>query len=194
MRCADASRQLQLYIDHRLTFEQMRILEAHIATCAVCQRELLVLEEVSTSFHMLVSVAEPEDLTMRIMQQVAITPQYKRRKIPYTRKKERVFSLLRPSLPELIAIVLLATITTLGILWQQPAIRSTLPLANEHDPISLAILNMLHLLNIYGNSNTLLLLIWVVGAFLGVFITFVLAGNELRSHWFKAMMDRLPVR
>jgi hypothetical protein len=194
MRCADASRQLQLYIDHRLTLEQMRLLEAHIVTCAVCQRELLILEEVSASFRTLTTVAEPEDLTMRIMQQIAITPQLQRGNTLYTRKKTGVSSLLRPSLPELIAVVLLATITTLGILWQQPAIRSAWPLANEHDSISLAFLNFLHLLGVDGNSSTLLLLIWVVGAFLGVFITLALAGNELRSHWFKAMMDRLPVR
>jgi hypothetical protein len=194
MRCAEATKQLQLYIDHRLTVEQMRTLEAHIVTCADCQRELLVLEEVSASFQSLTSVAEPEDLTMRIMQQVAITPQHHRGKMPYRRKKERVYSLLRPSLPELIAVVLLATMTTLGILWQQPAIRSVLPFANGHDSISIAILNILHLFSISTNSGTLLLLIWVVGAFLGIFITLALAGNELRSHWFKAMMDRLPVR
>jgi hypothetical protein len=194
MRCADASRQLQLYIDQRLTLAQMRILESHIAACAVCQRELLVLEEVSTSFHSLASVAEPADLTMRIMQQVAIMPQHSKRKMLYRRKKERVYSLLRPSLPELIAVVLLATITTLGILWRQPAIRSALPLVYSHDPFSLTILNILHLLSVYSNSGAFLLLIWVVGAFLGIFITLALAGNELRSHWFKAMMDRLPVR
>ncbi len=123
MRCADASRQLQLYIDSRLTLAQMRVLEAHIATCAACQREFWVLEEVSTSFRTLTTVAEPEDLTTRILQQVAITPQQQRRKSLFSRKKERVYSLLRPSLPEVIAVVLLATITTLGILWQQPAIR-----------------------------------------------------------------------
>jgi hypothetical protein len=196
MRCADAHTQLQLYIDQRLTLEQIRLLETHIAACATCRRELSALEAVSTSFQALISVAEPEDLTLRIMQQIAVTPQLQRqwKTWRYRRKKERVYSLLRPSLPELIAVVLLATVTTLGILWQQPAIRSALPIANGHDPVSLAVLNFLHLFSVFADSGALLLLIWVVGALLGVCITLILAGNELRSHWFKAMMDRLPVR
>ena len=44
------------------------------------------------------------------------------------------------------------------------------------------------------NSGTLTLAFWVVGTILGVCITLALAGNEMRSQWFKAMMERLPVR
>ena len=184
MRCGEAARQLQLYIDRRLTVEQVRVLEAHIADCRVCQRDLYLLEEIATFVRDVVPIAEPADLTMRIMQQVAITPQ---------RPKERNFVLWRPSLAELLAVVLLATISTLGVMWQQPSLRAALPFANGHDSFSLAFLNLLHSLS-DGNTALLLLALWVVGAALGVCITLILAGSELRAQWFKAMLERLPVR
>jgi hypothetical protein len=54
-------------------------------------------------------------------------------------------------------------------------------------------LNSLHQLLSYDMS-ALILALWIVGALLGVFITLLLVGDEVRSQWFKAMMDRLPVR
>jgi hypothetical protein len=38
-----------------------------------------------------------------------------------------------------------------------------------------------------------MLFFWVIGTALGVWITLVLAGSEMRNMWLKAMMDRLPV-
>lgn len=184
MRCGEAARQLQLYIDRRLTVEQVRVLESHIADCRACQRELCLLEEVATFVRDVVPIAEPADLTTRIMRRVAITPQ---------RPKERNFVLWRPSLVELLAIVLLATVSTLGIMWQQPSLRAALPFANGHDSFSLAFLNLLHSLS-DGNTALLLLALWIVGAAVGVCITLLLAGGELRTQWFKAMLERLPVR
>lgn len=184
MRCGEAARQLQLYIDRRLTVEQVRVLEAHIADCRACQRELYLLEKVATLVRDVVPIAEPADLTARIMRQVALTPQ---------RPRERQFVLWRPSLAELLAVVLLATISTLGVMWQQPSLRSALPFANGHDSFSLAFLTLLHALS-DGNTALLLLALWIVGAALGVCITLILAGSELRAQWFKAMLERLPVR
>ncbi len=183
MRCSAASKQLQLYIDKQLTVQQVRQLETHLTTCRTCQEDLLLLEKVASSLRELPPVAEPANLTIQIMQRVAMTPQ---------KPRER-YSLLRPSLLEALAVVLLATITTLGIIWQQPTLRAVLPFANGHDLISQAFANTLNML-INENMGTLMLALWVVGTLLGVCITLALAGNEMRTEWFKAMMDRLPVR
>ncbi len=183
MRCSAASKQLQLYIDKQLTVQQVRQLETHLTTCRTCQEDLLLLEKVASSLRELPPVAEPANLTIQIMQRVAMTPQ---------KPRER-YSLLRPSLLEALAVVLLATITTLGIIWQQPTLRAVLPFANGHDPISQSFANTLNML-INENMGTLMLALWVVGTLLGVCITLALAGNEMRTEWFKAMMDRLPVR
>ena len=183
MRCSAASKQLQLYIDKQLTVQQVRQLETHLTTCRTCQEDLLLLEKVASSLRELPPVAEPANLTIQIMQRVAMTPQ---------KPRER-YSLLRPSLLEALAVVLLATITTLGIIWQQPTLRAVLPFANGHDLISQAFANILNML-INGNTGPLMLALWVVGALLGICITLALAGNEMRTEWLKAMMDRLPVR
>ncbi len=184
MRCAEAVHQLQLYIDSRLTVKQTRTLEAHVAGCAACQRELALLEEVAQSVHNLKFVAEPEDLAARIMQRVALDS--RRRGTPR-------FSLLRLSLLELLTVISLATIATIGSILAQPSVRTLLPFANGHDAFSLAFMNTLQTLAAI-NIHTLILACWVVGTILGVCITLLLAGDEMRAEWFKAVMMRLPVR
>ena len=184
MRCSKATRHLQLYIDSQLTLDQVRALEAHLARCAACRNEWLLLEEVASTLGDLKPVAEPADLTLHIMQRVAMSPQ---------QRKNKQYSLLRPSLMEMLAIVLLATITTLGIIVEQPALRAALPLVNGHDLLSQAFSNTLNML-ITGNAGPLTLALWVGGTIIGVCITLVLVGNEIRSQWFKAMVERLPVR
>jgi len=184
MHCREAAQKLQLYLDNRLTIEQARPLEAHVANCAACLEELVLLEEVTQNLHAITVIAEPDDLNEQIMRRVAMTAQ---------RTKSPRFSLLRPSLAELLVVVLLATIATLGPILQQPSLRALLPFANGHDSLSLAVMSLLHMLTTAG-SNTLILALWVIGTVLGICITLVVAGNEMRSLWFKAVMERLPVR
>lgn len=100
--------------------------------------------------------------------------------------------LFRPSLAELLAAGLLATITTLGVLLGQPSVRESLPLTDGHDIFSILFLSLRHII-LGMNSGTLMLVFWVLGTVLGVWITLALAGNEVRSQWLKAMLDRLPV-
>ena len=181
MRCSDATRQLQFYIDHRLPLQSMRALEAHIASCTTCHRELMLLEEVTTSLRTMQPIVEPADLTVRIMQRVAEHPR---------RQRKGGYSLLRPSFMEMLAVFFLATITTLGFIWNQPALRAMLP---GHAASAQPFLNMLSMLAA-SNAGPLMLALWVVGAIIGIWITLALVGDEMRAEWFKAMMDRLPVR
>ncbi len=183
MRCSEASRLLQLSIDMRLNMDQVRRLEEHLTRCPGCRNELYLLEEVGASLRGLTPVVEPVQLTANIMQLVAMTPQ---------RRSRKQYSLLRPSLAELLVVVLLATITTFGIIWDQPSLRAALPFANGHDSLSQAFFAALNLL-VAGNPSTLSLLLWIGGALLGVCITLALVGTEIRREWFKAMLDRLPV-
>ena len=184
MRCTESAHLLQLYVDRQLTVEQTRMLEAHVAHCARCQEELALLEEVVQGARKLKLVAEPEDLTVRIMQRVAMTPQ-----APSAAR----FSLLRLSLIELLAAVVLATIARLGSILAQPSVRALLPFANGHDSLSMAFINVLHTLATI-NISTLIGVCWIVGTALGVCITLALAGDEMRAMWFKGVMERLPVR
>jgi hypothetical protein len=183
MHCSKAVQQLQFYVDKQLTLEQMRALELHISTCATCQNELFLLEQIEQALRGIEPVAEPADLTANIMRRVALSPQ---------RREKPAFVLFRPSFTELLAAVLLATFTTLGVILAQPSLRAALPIANGHDILSLLFLNVLHTL-VTVDSQALMLSFWIVGTVLGVWITLALAGNEMRTEWFKAVMDRLPV-
>lgn len=183
MHCQEAGQQLQLYIDERLTLEQVRNLEAHVARCAGCREELAALEEISRQFKMVQMVAEPENMHAQIMRRVALAP----------RRSQQPFFPWRPSLAEWLAAILLATVATLGSILAQPSVRALLPFANGHDSLSLAFMNLVHNL-ISMNTSTLILVLWVFGTLLGICITLAFAGSELRSRWFKAMMDHLPVR
>ena len=75
MLCSEAHQQLHYYIDGPLPMLQRRLLKAHLSACTACQNELLLLQEVVDSIHDLQPVAEPTDMTMRIIERVATSPQ-----------------------------------------------------------------------------------------------------------------------
>ena len=186
MRCKEASQQLQLYLDNRLTIEQVRSLEAHLISCNACREELIMFESMINDLESFKVVAEPDDLNEKIMRRVALAAT---QQAPSPSK----FSLWRPSLLEILVAAALATVATIGTILQQPAIRSLLPVANGHDRLSLMFINLLHTL-ISVDSTALILALWIAGTVLGVGITLIFAGSEMRTQWFKAMMERLPVR
>lgn len=190
MRCSMATHLLQLYIDKRLPVKEMRVLEAHLSECATCRQELSFLETIENALNNIESVKEPPNLTANIMRRVALSG--KRTPELAKARQESSFILFRPSLSELIAVVLLATVTTFGIFMQQPTLRSLLPLINGHDRLTLMLMEIWNFF-LSVNSNTLMLVFWVFGTILGVWITLLLAGSEMRNLWLKAMIDRLPV-
>ena len=186
MRCKEASQQLQLYLDNNLTIQQVRMLEAHLAFCNTCLEELTTFETIVNDLETFKVVVEPDDLNERIMHRVAIAASQQNMSPSH-------FSLWHPSLLEILVAATLATIATIGTILQQPSIRSLLPFANGHDGLSLAYLNILHTL-MTVDSTTLILALWIAGTLLGVCITLIFAGSEMRTQWLKAMMERLPVR
>ncbi len=187
MRCDKAAWQLQLYLDGQLSLEDVRVLEAHLSTCSACQTELHALEKMFRAFQEMEQVVEPANLTAHIMRRVALDVQQKEKKV-----RETSFTLLRPSLQELMSAMLLATVSMLGLILAQPTLRTMLPIANGHDAISLLFINLIQNLTTMS-PGTLSLMLWVIGTVIGVWITLALAGDEMRTEWYKAVMDRLPV-
>lgn len=179
MHCSKAVQQLQLYIDHQLPLHQIRVLEAHLSTCEACLQEYRLLEDVTSALHAIAPIVEPANLTSNIMQRVAMSE---------LRKEEQLYRSLRPSSAELLLVLMLATVATLFLIIAQPRLRDSLPIADGLATFSLLLSDMLHLFINLGSVG-----LWVVGTLLGVCITLMVAGNEMRSLWFKAMMDRLPV-
>ncbi|GAC1375194.1 MAG: hypothetical protein NVS2B12_30870 [Ktedonobacteraceae bacterium] len=186
MKCSYATRMLQLYIDEQLTLEQVRMLEAHVYTCPSCREEFFLLEVVKRSLNTMELVAEPGDLTLNVMRRVALSPR------EVDARELQTFVLFRPSLPEILAAIALATVAMLGLALEQPAVRAVvLPVANGHDSLSLFFSTLLSSLGA-TNSETLMLGLWVIGALLGVWITLAVAGADMRSVWLRAVVDRLP--
>jgi anti-sigma factor RsiW len=189
MTCSRAAQLLQLYIDRRLTMRKMRELEYHLSQCSACRCELHLLETMDVALRQLEPVAEPANLTEVIMQRVALSP----RSSDARSRREVAYAWFHISLSELLSVVLLATIATLGVILGQPSLRSVLPFANGHDQLSRFFIGLWGSLMGGMSSSTLMLVFWICGTFLGIWITLILAGSEVRTQWLKAVMDRLPV-
>jgi hypothetical protein len=202
MRCSQAHFLLQLYIDNRLdnrldnqldrqlTLQQIRALEIHLSTCSACREEFRYLKMVSEVLDTTEPVVEPADLAMRVMQRVAQSTQ--REQMTPALEQPPTLIPLRFSWGEMISAIVLATLTMTAIIFTQPTMRAMLPIANGHDHVSLFIVSTWHML-LTIDSHTLLTAIWIVGTFLGIWITLLVAGSDMRNQWFKAVMDRLPV-
>jgi predicted anti-sigma-YlaC factor YlaD len=192
MHCAKATRLIQLYVDKQLKLNQIRALEAHLAVCPACRKEVSLFEEVIGVLGRMEVIAEPADLTANIMKRVALSKQQmKRIRQEYQERNMRVAP-FRLSLQELATVVLLATVAMLGITLGQPSLRAVLPIANGYDGFSLFCIHLWDEV-ISINSGTLMLAFWVVGTLLGVWITLTLVGADMRNAWFRAVLDRWPV-
>src|SRR5262249_19080741 len=154
------------------------VLEAHVASCATCREQLVFLEAVSCGLDSLKLVVEPADMHEQIMQKVALTTARKQQSL--RERQPEGFKLLRPSLGEILAAALLATVATLITLLQQPFLRALLPATKGNDPFSLFYMQAVHMLTSI-DINTLSLALWIIGTLLGVLITLVVAGNDLRT-------------
>lgn len=189
MKCSKATRMLQLYVDQQLTLEQIRALETHVYDCHACREELFSLEEIQRSLNTMHMVAEPADLTINIMHRVALSPRGVTKQV----REPQVFMLFRPSISEILAAILLATVAMLGIALEQPAVRAVvLPMVSGHNSLSLFFSTIWSSLG-STNSETLMLALWIVGTLLGVWITLAVAGSDIRNAWFRAIYSRLPV-
>lgn len=196
MRCSKATHMLQLYIDKKLSLEQIRALETHLTTCPACCEELSVLEEIDVALKSMEMVVEPADLTMNVMKRVALSTQAQpsRRqtvKLTATREEKQLFT-FRPSLMEWLTAIALATVTMLVLAIGWPAMNTVLHVGGHASIFS--VFQSLWSLLTAVNSDTLMTLLWILGTILGIWITLFVAGADMRNQWFKAVMDRLPVR
>ncbi len=189
MKCSKATHMLQLYVDQQLTLGQLRELETHIYGCRACREELFLLEEIQQSLNTIHMVAEPADLTMNIMRRVALSPRGATKQM----REQQAFMLFRPSISEILAAIVLATVAMLGIALEQPSVRAVvLPVMNGHNSLALFFSTIWSSLG-STNSETLMLALWIVGTLLGVWITLAVAGSDIRNAWFRAIYNRLPV-
>jgi anti-sigma factor RsiW len=193
MNCSRAQHLLQLYIDGQLNLRQTRALERHLLRCTACRAEWILLEDVVAGVHSLNYVVEPAWLTQSIMERVAETTAQPPAElvIEPPRPRQRVLQRtpFRLTLQDLILSSLLATIVVIGFAIIQPGLRDTL--AKSMNPLMGSILSDLQFL-ISPNAGILGLVAWLLWVGLGISITLVLAGSEVRSQWRQRIRDWLP--
>lgn len=188
MHCSKAARQLQLYADKQLNLEQTRALEAHLLTCPACCKDYYLLEEIDHALNTMELIQEPADLTVNVMRRVALSAKRTERKIT----EPQSILAFRPSFSEIMIASLLATVAMVGLLFDQPSVRTALVGSTSHDPFT-TVATLIWNALVMVNSNALMACLWVLGAVLGIWITLMVAGSDMRNEWFKAVLDRLPV-
>lgn len=70
MRCLNAQTVLETYVDGELDPKQAKRLKTHLAECAECRAELAYLQTAEKAIETWPLIAEPADLTARVMAQV----------------------------------------------------------------------------------------------------------------------------
>jgi anti-sigma factor RsiW len=74
MRCFEVQGELEAYVDGELSRERTALLEQHLAGCEGCRAELARLGAVVAALESWPLVAEPAELTARVMAQVRPRP------------------------------------------------------------------------------------------------------------------------
>ncbi len=193
MTCSRAQRLLQLYIDHQLGLTQTRALERHLADCADCRAEWMLLEDMVAGIHSLNHVTEPAWLTDAIMARVAATtaqPPAELAVEPYLLRQRAIQrGPFRLTIQDLALSSLLATIVVIGFVLFQPDLRDAL--VKSVNPLLGAGLEGLQSL-VSPNAGIMGLLGWLLWVALGIGITLFLAGSEVRSQWRQRIRGWLP--
>lgn len=193
MTCSRAQHLLQLYLDHQLSLVRTRALERHLAHCAACRSEWMLLEDILAGVHSLNNITEPSWLTDAIMARVAATTAQPPAELPAgPRKLQQRMSqrtAFRLSVHDLILSSTLATIVVISFVLFQPVLRNAL--VNGVNPLVGPILAGLQFL-ISPDAGIMGLFVWLLWVCLGICITLLLAGSEVRSHWRQRIRARLP--
>ncbi len=193
MNCSRAQHLLQLYIDGQLNLRQTRTLERHLLHCETCRSEWMLLEDVVAEVHSLSHVIEPSWLTESIMARVAETtaqpPPELATEPPRPRQQAWQRAPFRLTLQDLVLSSLLATLVVIGFTVFQPGLRDSL--AKSMNPLMGTVLADLLFL-ISPNAGLWGLVAWLLWVGLGITITLVLAGSEVRSQWRQRIRGWLP--
>jgi hypothetical protein len=120
MTCHDAREQLSALLDDALAAAERAAIEAHLATCAECRRELDGLRETVTLLRRVPPVHAPAGFVDRVMT-AAHRPPWSRRLL------DALFRPLRVKLPLEAAAVLLVAVSALYVYQHTPEVQQLAP-------------------------------------------------------------------
>lgn len=70
MHCEDAQTRLQEYLDGQLPSLELQAVRTHLAGCAICRQELVLLRQVDSALATMPVLEEPANFTAQVMAQV----------------------------------------------------------------------------------------------------------------------------
>lgn len=175
--CSRVGELSQLYVDQRLDMYWMGRLEAHLAGCAECRRDLAVLEAICAASTQEEPIVEPPDLTARILGRVAV---YEQR---HARPQAASLGL---RWVDGVRAGVLASATTIFFILLSPALRPAL--GGQLSRIFPAVVALL----LAPGPGSIAWLAWLVWITAGVALTLWLAGGEVRAAWRRSLERRLP--
>lgn len=194
MTCSRAQEWMQLYLDKRLSLTRIRALERHMERCEQCRAEWMLLEDVAAGVHSLEHIIEPAGLTETVMARIAAVTAQPPLETPAAlqRQKQRALRVAPFHLAawDVLLSTILATLVVLGFVLAQPTLRDTLgALVNPAIAASLGVFQALFSPN---DGLVPFWLVWALWVGLGIAITLLVAGSEIRSLWRQRIRERLP--
>ncbi len=176
MNCAQIQKDLQLYVDGRLDQSRGSMVQTHLYTCSRCRNDLRLYEimrDALTDQHI---EPEPENLTSLIMARIA-------------RAEEHQSAAPVPPFgwrwQDALLAAVLGTASTLLFLLVNPTLSTSFIMSASH-----AFPQLVMLIQAEGPAS-IPWIAWIIWVSIGIVLTLVLAGAEVRATWKRSLTQRL---
>lgn len=178
MTCKKITYLLQLYVDGRLAPAQLARVEHHLAGCAPCRAELALLECIRDSSRECELIAEPADLTQRVLDRVAAYEAHRAATEELLPGVAGFAASWRKVAVAVVALILLALVPS----GNASALTDTV---SRH-------LASAYILLLTPGPDSISWGVWAVGGLVAGAFTVWLARADASSSWRRAIAQRLP--
>jgi anti-sigma factor RsiW len=179
MTCKKAAYWLQLYIDGRLEPSRLPRLEQHLAACDTCRQDLALLEQIRDGARESVLVAEPADLTERILYRIATYEAWRA-----ARAEAWLPGIPRWAIGWRSGVVALLVLAALALL--KPGALAAFTDALSHHA------NSAYMLLMMPGPDSISWAIWAGGVLAALALTVWFVRADASAQWRRAISQRLP--
>lgn len=177
MNCAEARGWLHLYMDGRLSDDELILLERHLEACASCEQERQLMETLREALSAQEMVPEPEQLSRHIMARVASYEAQRASKPAHIALQVRDIAL---------RVGVILALVVLGVEIIQPSLwANLLAQANHSAP------QLMQALTAPG-PNSVAWSIWALGAAAALVVATRIIRSEAYASWLRSVTERLP--
>ncbi|MGO8946784.1 MAG: anti-sigma factor family protein [Ktedonobacterales bacterium] len=179
MTCAQAQKDLQLYIDGRLDQRRYSMVETHLDACPRCRHDLVLYEIMHEVLSQPSVEREPDNLTNLIMARIANAEQ------PMSVTSAQPFGW---RWRDALLAALLGTASTLLFLLINPTLGTPFFMNLSHTfPVLVSLVQA-------EGPDSIPWIAWVIWIMAGAGLALWLAGAEVRAAWKRSLTNRLQTR